>query len=49
LAGLKDASHLEAFEVEMSIQRQVELSEAPPPPVFDYAHLKAILRHLFPF
>lgn len=47
LAGIKDASHLEAFEVEMYIQRQVELAEAPPPPVFDYAHLKAIHRHLF--
>lgn len=47
LAGIKDASRLEAFEVEMSIQRQVELAEAPPPLVFDYAHLKAIHRHLF--
>lgn len=47
LAGIKDASQLEAFEVEMSIQRQVELSEALPPLVFDYAHLKAIHRYLF--
>jgi fido (protein-threonine AMPylation protein) len=47
LAEIKDASHLEAFESEMSIQRQVELSEAPPPPVFDYAYLMAINRHLF--
>lgn len=47
LAGIKDATALEAFEGEMSILRQIELSEEPIPPAFDYAHLLAIHRHLF--
>lgn len=47
LAGIRDAALLEEFEGEMSILRQIELSEDPPPSTFGYAHLKAIHRHLF--
>lgn len=47
LAGIRDAALLEAYEGEMSIIRQFELSENPLPSSFDLTHLRAIHRHLF--
>ncbi len=47
LAGIGDSDLLEAFEGEMSILRQIELSENPLKGPFDVARLKAIHRHLF--
>lgn len=47
LAGIGDSDRLGAFEGEMSILRQIELSENPLNGPFDVARLKAIRRHLF--
>ena len=47
LAGIRDAALLEEFEGEMSIMRQIELSEWPLTGPFDFARLQAIHRHLF--
>lgn len=47
LIGIRDAALLEDYEGEMSIIRQFEFSENPPPTFFDLAHLRAIHRHLF--
>ena len=47
LAGIRDAVLLEEYQGEMSIIRQFELSQNPPPSTFDFTHLRAIHRHLF--
>lgn len=47
LAGIRDAASLAGFEADMSILRQIELSEMPPSGPFDFARLKAIHRCLF--
>ena len=47
LAGIRDAALLEEYEGEMSIIRQFEFSENPPPSSFDLTHLRAIHCHLF--
>lgn len=47
LAGIRDAALLEEYEGEMSIIRQFELSENPPPCSFDFTHLRAIHHQLF--
>ena len=40
LAGIRDAALLEEYEGEMSIIRQFEFSENPPPSTFDFTHLR---------
>lgn len=47
LAGIRDAASLALFEADMSILRQIELSEMPPSGPFDFARLKTIHRCLF--
>ncbi len=47
LAGIRDPELLDAYEGEMSIMRQVELADIPPPASFDFEYLKEIHRYLF--
>ena len=47
LAGIRDAALLEDYEGEMSIVRQIELSENPLSSSFDLTRLRAIHRQLF--
>lgn len=47
LAGIGDSAFLDAYEGEMSILRQIELSGIPAPASFDFNFLKEIHRYLF--
>ncbi len=47
IPGIRDAGLLEEYEGEMSIIRQIELSERPQTGPYDFARLKGIHRHLF--
>lgn len=45
--GIRDKAALRTFEYEIAALREQELANKPLPEKFDYAHLKAIHKHLF--
>lgn len=45
--NIADAEQLQALENRLTLVRTMELRRDPPPPTFNYEHMKAIHRHLF--